>query len=279
MKRVLTIAWLTLHEAARKRVLAAALLLGLAFVAVDAVGFHFIAKQFHGAIGIRNVAQARLSYVIFTLASLYAVHFLSAMAAVMLPVDTLSGEIGTGVMQTVASKPVRRSQIVLGKWLAYVLVTVAYQWLVAGGVLLVAALIPHYVPEHLGQSLPLMALEATALVTLSIAGGTRLSTVTNGMMAFGLFGLAFIGGWIEQIGTFTRNDAARHVGTAVSLFMPTDSMWQLAAFHLQPANVAQLAITPFTPASVPSPAMVAWAIGWTLAVLALALRGFAKRPL
>ncbi len=279
MRRVFVIAGLTLQEAARKRVLLAALLMGAAFVAVDAIGFHFIAKQYHDTVGLHKQAEARLTYALFTLASLYAVHFLAAMAAVMLPVDTLSGEIGTGVMQTLASKPLRRSEIVLGKWLAYVGVVIAYQWLVAGGVLIVTALIPHYTPPGLSRALPLMALEATALVTLSIAGGTRLATVTNGMLAFGLFGVAFIGGWVEQIGTFTHNEGARHVGTAISLVMPTDSIWQLAAWHLQPRNIAQLAITPFTPASVPSPAMVAWAIGWTLAVLAFALRGFAKRPL
>ncbi len=279
MRRVLVVAGLTLQEAARKRVLLAALLMGAAFVTVDAIGFHFMAKQFHGTIGLRDQVNARLSYAIFTLASLYAVHFLSAMAAVMLPVDTLSGEIASGVMQTLAAKPVRRAEIVLGKWLAYVGVVIAYQWLVAGGVLLVTWAIPHYTPPGLAYALPLMALEATALVTLVIAGGTRLSTVTNGMMAFGLFGIAFIGGWIEQIGAHLHNDAARHVGTAISLVMPTDSIWQLAAWHLQPSNLAQLAITPFTPASVPSAAMVVWAAGWTLLVLAFALRGFAKRPL
>lgn len=279
MSRVLTIAWLTLHEAARKRVLLAALLLGLAFVAVDGVGFHFLGRDAAHKIGLEGQAIARLQFAIFTIASLYAVHFLAAMAAVMLPIDTLSGEIGSGVMQTVASKPVRRSQIVLGKWLAYVLVTIAYQMLVAGGVLLVARTIAHYTPPGLAQGLPLMMLEATALVTLSIAGGTRLGTVTNGMLAFGMFGLAFIGGWIEQIGSFAHNEAARHMGTAVSLVMPTDSMWQLAAYKLQPVNISQLAIAPFTPASVPSPAMIAWAVGWTLVVLASALRGFAKRPL
>ena len=45
MTGLLTITRLTLHEAARKRVLLAALLLGLAFVTLYAVGFHFIARN------------------------------------------------------------------------------------------------------------------------------------------------------------------------------------------------------------------------------------------
>ena len=60
------------------------------------------------------------------------------MTAVLLPVDTLSGEIASGVVQTLASKPVRRSTIVLGKWIAFSLVVVGYLAVVAGGVLLIA---------------------------------------------------------------------------------------------------------------------------------------------
>jgi len=279
MRGVLTIAHLTLHEAARKRVLLAALLLGLAFVALYAVGFHYVEKPFHGRIGASVTAAAWLTYMIFTLMGLYAVHMLSALAAVLLPIDTLSGEIDSGVMQTVASKPVRRVEIVLGKWLAYLLVVLAYQMLLAAGVLVVARLVPHYSPPSLLRGLPLLALEAGALVTLSIAGGTRLGTVTNGMLAFGLFGLAFLGGWVEQIGALTHNVGTRYVGTAVSLAVPTDAMWQLAAYRMQPVSVSQLQLGPFSPASVPNDAMVAWACGWTLVVLLLGLGGFSRRSL
>jgi len=279
MRAAFTMARLTLHEAARKRVLLAALVLGVAFVALDAIGFHFILKGFAGQVGALAAAQKRFAITFFTLAGLYAVNFLSAMASVLLPIDTLSGEIASGVAQTLATRPIRRSEILLGKWLAYVAVLTAYLLLLAGGVLAVAATVAGYVPPRVGPGLALMVLESVALVTLSIAGGARLATVTNGMLAFGLYGLAFIGGWVEQIGALTRNTAARDVGTVASLVMPTEALWQRAAHEMQPVVFAQLNITPFSPASVPSAAMVAWAGIWTAAVLAWALRSFAKRPL
>src|SRR5262249_35818566 len=139
-----------------------------------------------------------------------------------------------GVMQTLASKPVRRSEILLGKWLAFALLALAYLALLAGGVLLVARLQSGVSPPNVGLGLPLMGLEIVLLVTLSIAGGTRLSTVTNGVAVFGLYGLAFIGSWVEQIATFAGNHAARNIGTIASLIMPSESMWQLAAHHMQP---------------------------------------------
>lgn len=278
MGRLLAITQLTLHEALRRRVLTAALLGGLAFLALYATGFHFVAKE---ALSQKagKALESRLILNFFTLAGLYAANFLGAIAGVLLPIDTLAGEISSGVMQTVASRPVRRSEILLGKWLAYVLVCSGYLLLVAGGVLAVAWGRAHFVPPNPIGGLALMVLEVTCLVSLSLAGGTRLSTVTNGVLAFALYGLAFIGGWIEQIAAFTGNVAARNVGTVASLLVPTESLWQRASFTMQPRIMAELHFSPFSPASLPSPAMVWWAGGWAVVMVLLALRGFARRGL
>jgi ABC-type transport system involved in multi-copper enzyme maturation permease subunit len=276
MRGMLAIARLTIHEAARRRVLLATFLCGSAFLVVFGIGFHFVDRDLRIK---ATLIERHMMLTFFTLAGLYAVNFLTVMTAVLLPVDTLSGEIASGVMQTLASKPIRRSEIVLGKWLAHIAVVAAYFALLAGGVLGVARVISGNVPPHIERGLPLMLLEAAILVTLSIAGGARLSTVTNGIVAFGLYGLAFIGSWVEQIGTLANNTAARDVGTVASLIMPTEAMWQLAAHHMQPPIMRDLAMTPFSPASVPSPAMVVWAGGYLLLALTLAVAGFRKRPL
>lgn len=277
MRDLSIIAQLTLHEALRRRILLATIVCGAAFLAVFGIGMHFIVKDFtrHGG----TLLQQRMMLNVITLAGLYAVNFLTVMSAVLLPIDTLSGDIASGVIQTVASKPISRASIVLGKWLAYWLVTACYLLLMAGGVILVARLVGHHELQGAHIGLPLMVLEATVLVSLSIAGGTRLSTVTNGVVGFGMFGLAFIGNWVEQVGTLTQNDAARYVGTIASLIMPSDAMWQLAASHMQPAIMRQLTLTPFSPASIPSTAMVWWAAGYAVALVALAIRGLSKRPL
>jgi len=278
MKRLLTIVGLSLHEATRRRILGAALLGALGFLVLYAIGFHFVAREVaHHSRG--SAIQRHLVLNFFTLAGLYATNFLAALSAVLLPLDTLSGEIATGVMQTVASKPVRRVEIVLGKWLAYWIVVIGYVVLVAGGVLVVARVLGGFTIPNPIPGIALMLLEATCFVSLSIAGGSRLTTVTNGVVAFSLFGVAFIGGWIEQVASLTNNVAARNVGTVASLLVPTESMWQLAAHLMQPPLLAQLHVTPFSPASVPSPAMVFWAAGWAIFVLAIGVRSFSRREL
>jgi Cu-processing system permease protein len=279
MNRLLTIVHLTLHEAVRKRILLATTLCGIAFLILYAVGYHFIAKNLPNDSGAFAAGRRLLQLAAFTLAGLYAVNFLTIMSAVLLPVDTLSGEINSGVMQTLASKPIRRAEIVLGKWLAYSGVVAVYVLVLAGGVLAIARTMGGYTPPNAYVGLPLMMFEGVLLVTLSVWGGVRFSTVTNGIVAFGLYGIAFLGSWVEQVGAWSHNTAAQNVGTFASLIMPTECLWQLAAHHMQPPFLAQLHLTPFSPASVPSPAMLVWAVGWGLAALFGAITTFRKRPL
>jgi ABC-type transport system involved in multi-copper enzyme maturation permease subunit len=278
MRTILTLIQLTLHEALRRRILLAALLCGLAFLVLFGAGLHAIVSDARGREHM-TLLERRVMLNFLTLAGLYAVNFLLVMTAVLLPVDTLSGEISSGVIQTLAAKPIRRSEIVIGKWLGHWLVMAAYLALLAGGVLAIARVIGHFTPPHVARGLPLMLLEGTVLLTLSIAGGAVLGTVTNGILAFGLYGLAFVGSWMEQIGTLTGRDAARYVGTVASLIMPSESLWQLAAWNMQPSIMRELAATPFSPASVPSPAMVAWAAAYAAVALALGVRAFRKRAL
>lgn len=278
MNALITILHLTLHEAARRRILTATLVGAAAFLILFGTGFHFVARHVGHEIG-QSALKQRILLNFLTLAGLYATHFLTLMTAVLLPVDTLSGEIATGVVQTVASKPVHRSSIVLGKWLAFSLVAVAYFAVVAGGVLAIARVIGHFTPPGLALGLPLMALEAVVYVSLSIAGGARLATVTNGILVFGLYGIAFIGGWVEQVGALAGNLPAQNVGTVASLLMPTEALWQRAAYCMQPTVMRDLHMTPFSPASLPSAAMVWWAATYALLALFSGVQAFRKRAL
>ena len=276
MRAVLTIAHLTFTDARRKRLLAAALILGGAFVAVFALGLHFIARDARARMA---PTQQGFTLAFVVMAALYAANFLIVMTSVLVAVDTLAGEIGSGVVETLCTKPIPRAAVVLGKWLGCWTLLVLYALVLCGGVLLVARLVGRYSPPRAVLGLTLLLLEGTILLTLALAGGTRLSTVANGVSVFGLFGLAFIGGWLEQIGTLMGNATARYLGICASLIVPSEALWQLAAHHMQPPIMRDINVTPFSPASVPSPAMVAWAVGYLLLVLAVAVRLFDRRDL
>ncbi len=278
MAPMLVIARLTVREAVRRRVLLAASLGGVAFLALYATGLHFMVRDMPPRV-VASPLQRSLYLNLFTLMGLYAANFLGVMAAVLLPVDTLAGEIASGVVQTVASKPVRRADIVLGKWLGYLAVVLGYVLLLALGVVGIVRARAGFTAPGLDLGIPLMLLEAVLLVSLSIACGTRFSTVTSGITVFGLHGVAFIGNWVEQIGTMLGNGTARNVGTIASLVMPSESIWTLAASVMQPALMRDMRMGPFSPASVPSPAMAWWAVGYLVIAMALGLRTFRRRAL
>lgn len=279
MRALFTVAHLTIHDARRRRIVSAAAVCGAAFLVVFWVASYFayrgIERNTALAFVVRQTLLASLTGV-----GLYATNFLCALLAVLLPVDAVAGEIASGVMQTLASKPVRRADIVLGKWLAHSAIIAAYLLLLAGGVLLASRVITGYVALHIGRSLALMVLEALLLVAASIAGGTKLTTVANGVIVFGWYGVAFIGGWVEQIGTAAGLAAVRNVGIVASLLSPADALWRLASFTMLPAAVrtlgpAGLLVGP----SVPSALMVYWACGFAVVLLAWGVRSFDRRAL
>lgn len=276
MNGILTIAQLTWLEARRRRIVLAAVICGLAFLAVFATAAYFMPTPRMSAAA---TLLARIQIQTMSLVGLSAVNFLSVAFAVMLPVDSLSGEISTGVIQTIASKPIRRVDILLGKWIVFWLMLLAYILFMVLGIVGTMWLMKGFVQKDLLPALGLMQLEVSVLLSITLAGGVRFSTVTNGIVAFGFYALAFIGGWIEQIGVFVGNAASRYIGTAISLVSPTDALWRLAMHVLQPPVMSQIQISPVTNGAVPSMAMVWWSVAYMLVALAFAARELRRRSL
>jgi len=272
------IARLTLREAARRKILWAALILGLAFLALYGVGVYLIQREIMQERTAANFISEMYNFL--AMAGLYVVNFLVVMMTVLTSVDTLAGEIASGTMQAVATKPLRRFEIVLGKWLGFAAMLTVYLALMAGGVAALTFALTGYIVPGLASGLGLMLLEGITLLTVCILGGTLLSTLANGVLAFGLYGLAFIGGWIEQIGSLLRSEAAVNIGIVSSLLMPSEALWKRAAFEMQPPLLRDLgAMTPFSASSVPNERMILYAVLYIAVALALALRQFSRRDL
>jgi Cu-processing system permease protein len=273
----LVIARLTFREAARRRILLAALLLGIVFLIIYGLGFHYVNIEIERE-GTRVLQRNEIRNFLF-MAGLYVVNFLTVMMAVLTSVDTLSGEIASGTVHTLVSKPVRRREIVLGKWLGFVGMLTLYLILMAGGVVVLVYAISGYAAPNLVNGLVLLWLNAILLLGVSLVGGAMLSTLANGVLVFGLYGIAFVGGWIEQIGSFLQNQTAVNIGILSSLIIPSEALWKRAAYEMQSPLVQALGISPFSAVSVPSPMMIAYAALYSGAALFLAVRLFARRDL
>jgi len=149
------------------------------------------------------------------------------------------------------------------------IVTYAMSWHTLGGVL----------PHNMLRGAGLIWLECVLMLCLTFRLGTSFSTLTNGVVALGLHGIAFIGGWIEQTAALTHSPRALYVGIAASLIMPSESLWRRAAFELQGPVIGGFGRGPFSIGSVPSGGMVVYAGLYLAAALALAIRRFSRRDL
>ncbi len=279
MERVLIIARLTFFEASRRRILLAALVIGLLFLVVYAFGINAILSDIARA-GDLNFLVHREILNFLSMAGLYVINFLTVMLSVLTSVDTLSGEVSSGTIQTIVTKPMRRWEVVLGKWLGFAGLIGLYILLMGGGAAGVVRYFGDYTLPHLWVGLGYLWLNGLIMLTVSVFGGTFLSTLANGVLVFGLFGVAFVGGWIEQIGAIIGNATAVNIGIATSLLMPSEAMWKRAAFLMQSELVGQIGFSPFTASgSSPSALMVWYAVGYVGLVLLWALRTFRGRDL
>jgi len=279
MRIILAIARLTFREAATKRVLLAAVLLGAVFLIVYAIGFSLIQRDVRLHRPGASPLELNETRNFLLMAGLYVVNFLIVMMSVLTSVDTLSGEISSGTVHVVATKPLRRREIVLGKFAGFTFMLTLYLAVMAGGVMAIVFAASGYVVPGALRGMALLWLNAILLLNVSLAGGAAWSTVTNGVIAFGLYGVAFIGGWIEHVGAFSGNHTAVLVGIVSSLIMPTEALWHRASFEMSSPLIATLGFSPFSSPSTPSPLMIAYAALYAAGALAIALRTFASRDL
>jgi ABC-type transport system involved in multi-copper enzyme maturation permease subunit len=277
--QALNVARMTFLEARMRKMLWAVLVLGVAYLAVFTVGFYFMYREISSTMS--SVARSLEPLNFFVMAGLYGVNFLVVMLAVLASVDTIAGEIVSGTIHTVVTKPLRRWEVVAGKWIGLAIMLSVFTVVMSGALIGIVWAIADYLPPNPIAGVALILLGGLVVLSLSILGGTRLSTLTNGVVVFMLYGLAFIAGWIEQIGAFLHSETAVNIGIIVSLAIPSEAMWKRAAYLMQPPFLRELGLssTPFGAASAPSDAMVVYAALYTLAALGLAVIWFGQRDL
>ena len=284
MKKIWIIARMTFLETIRRRIVLTGLVLGLVFLTVFTIGFRMVFIN-ASAEAVEAPSQAITNIItsegvnVLMLAGLYAVTFLSAAMGALLGADTLSGEIISGTIQTIVTKPIPRSYVVLGKWLGFAILLAFYSLLMSGGTVLSVWIQSGYAPRNVLPGLSLIYLESLLIMTISLSCSSFLSGLATGGVVFGLYGLSFIGGWVEQIGAILQNATAVKVGIVTSLLIPSETLWRRAAFEMQSPISGALGVSPFGTISVPSPLMIGYAILYLALALMAAISTFNHRDL
>lgn len=283
LQSIAIVARLTLREAVRRRLLWALVGLTILIVVVTWWAFSRIAEAspISGATQVLGISQ-----ILVMLAFMFS--FVLAMTAVFVGSPAIAGEVESGEALAILARPIRRADVVLGRWLGFGIVVVAYAVLAGLGEIGAVALTTGYLPPHPLLAAGYVALEGLVLLTLAVLLSTRLGVITGGAIAVVLYGINWVMGVVGAAGAILGNDAIRTAGTLSRLIMPTDVAWRGAIASLEPpaALLSSLgrgstifAINPFYADAAPPADQLVYTGAWIVVGLALAIALFSRREL
>ncbi len=272
MTNVAIIARLTLREALRRRLLWSLVGLTILLVVLTWWGFSRIAEAspISGPIEMLGVSQ-----VLVMLAFMFS--FVLAMTAVFAASPAIGPEIENGLLLAVLARPIRRSEVLLGRWVGLAAILVVYA-LIAGYLELGSVwLATGYLPIDPMWAPPYLAAESLVLLTLALLLSTRIASVAGGAIAVVGYGLAWMAGVLGGVGEAFNNGVLRTAGTVARLILPSDVFWRGAAGSLTPGNdvltsaVQNPLLYKYSPFSgyTPSLEWLIWSLVWIAGALAL----------
>ncbi len=278
-RTVLTVAALTLREAARRRVLFALAALTVVLLALSAWGFTRLAAE------SLTSGEARLTASILLNLVMFGFSLIAALGTAFLAGPTLSGETESGIALAVLARPIRRSAFLLGKWLG--LVTFGGGFVVLARLaqcLVVRAAVDYWPPQPV-TALALLAAQTTVLLTLAVLLSTAISPMASGVVAVGLFCTTWVAGVVGGVGASLGNDAVERVGTVSRMLLPTDGLWRGAMHAFQdPSALVEMGgdgggAFPFLSVAPLTATYLVWAAVWLAMVWALAAASFLRKDL
>ena len=286
LRLVLVIAGLTLREIARRRILW--VLLGLSVASVVLVGWGVdrlvvLAREQ----GVEELEiRIGVSQVLIMIAFMFS--FVLAMSAAFLAAPAIASDVETGTVHAMLARPLRRAELVMGRWLGLSFVVAGYA--VTSGLLAigVVGLVSGHVPPSPWVAVGYLAFQSVAVLTLALALGTRLPSIAAGAVTVVLFGLGWFAGVLGSIAVAFDATPLAGLGDVVRVLIPTDGLWRGVIYGLEPPvvllmsaarNAEAMRANPFFADAPPPLAFTAWAVAWVALVLLAGIALFRRREL
>jgi ABC-type transport system involved in multi-copper enzyme maturation permease subunit len=279
----LTIARLTLREAARRKVVRALLVLTVVLLALSAWGFSKLVGL-DTELGTMTSGEARLIASLLLNLVMFGMSLIAALGTAFLAGPTVAGEVESGQALAMLARPVRRSSVLLGKWLGLVAFGCAYVLVAGFAQIAVVRITVGYWPPSPAVGLALLAAETVVLLTLALLLSSVISTMASGIVAVGLFGATWVAGVVGGIGGALGNEGVERVGTVSRMILPTDGLWRGAMNAFQdPGALLQMGQGeqgfPFLSDAPLTVAYLVWAVIWVAMIWGLTALSFQRRDI
>jgi ABC-type transport system involved in multi-copper enzyme maturation permease subunit len=283
---MIVIARLTIRELVRRRVVWVLAALSILSVALVGWGLERLVTLSR-ADGVDEV-QIRIgvSQVLILIAFMFS--FVLAMTAAFVGAPAVGGDLESGVALAVLARPIRRIEVLVGRWLGCACVVVAYT--VASGLLAIgiAFIVSGYGPPEPFLALAFLSFQALVLLTLTLAIGSVLPSIAAGAIAVVAYGLGWMAGVMAGVAAVLGVQLLGQVAEVSRWILPSDGLWRGVVYGLEPPFVVLLAAgrtqqiaeaNPFYASTPPPLAFVVWSVIWVGLVLGIAGWWFERRDL
>jgi ABC-type transport system involved in multi-copper enzyme maturation permease subunit len=276
----LTIAALTIKEAVRRRLLLAFIAITVAIVGLSAWGFDRLSHTHSLTSGETNLAVPQ-ALILF----MFMFSFVLALSASAIASPSISSELDSGVLMTIVTRPVRRTEVLLGKWLGLATLLAGYAVGVCALEFGAVAWASGFVPPNPVLVTVYLFAEGALLLTLALFLSTRMPVIAAGVIGVAVFGAGWLAGVVGTLGTAFNVAALRTVGQVGRFVLPTDGLWHAAIYYLQPPSLIAQHFAeggqrdPFFAQGAPSASYLAWVACWFGIVLIAAVASFERREL
>ncbi len=278
------VAGYALAEALRRRVLLVVVVLTVAFLGLFALGVdeaYESARELEGQVPTLE-ARVLTGATLIGLA-MFVTLFLGTVLAVFLTLATVRGDAERGLLQPLVVRPLGRTTLLLGRFLAACAVCVAYVTAVYVGAVLITGAIGDFWPDRPVAVGVGLAAAVCVIVAFSLLGSTVLSTTANGIAVFMVFGAGLAAGLLGQIGEALDARSLVSVARVASWALPFEALYQ-EGLHALTAEVGGLTgvavrLGPFGGAQDSSPLLWPYALAYLAAVGLAADRLFRRADL
>lgn len=283
---MLTIAYTSLLEALRKKIL---IFIGIITV-IYLTLFSFVLYKMMEDIG-RHPADTGINIIvtmsqIVSFLGFYFSSMLVSFLAIMSSVGNISSEVENGTIHSIVTKPIRRMDYILGKYLGHAVLITMYSIFIYFSIwgICMAFKLPVMSilePGTLLKGLFFFVIEPLAILSLSIFGGVVFKTLTNGIFVISIYILSLIGGMLEQIGAAISNNNLINTGIFASLISPFDVIYRqmIAAIFSNIGTINPFTIGMNATATLPSKWMNVYVGIYLVGLIFLAVFKFRKKDI
>ena len=160
---------------------------------------------------------------------------------IMLGAGAIASDLETGIVHAVLSRPLGRTEYILGKFAGLAVLTAAYATALFALLLLIgrAFSLDTVTSLAFGQILGgwiLYILVPLCVLCLTMYGSTVLKVVPNGLLMIFLYMVGLIGGMVEMVGGLINSVSVTSAGIFVSLVSPFHTLYASAERAIFPSS-------------------------------------------